>query len=143
MKRNESIKNLTTSEISIYKYVLDNINDVLSMNIQELSKNVHASPSSIVRCMKKIGYDGFREFKYSVYNRNRLNVYDLKPDYIVTEERNFFNLDITKIYGQDIESARKILLATKEIIFLVSGHRVFWQNTEQGNFLISDLIPSP
>ncbi|MHA5182545.1 MurR/RpiR family transcriptional regulator [Oenococcus oeni] len=121
MKRNESIKNLTTSEISIYKYVLDNINDVLSMNIQELSKNVHASPSSIVRCMKKIGYDGFREFKYSVYNRNRLNVYDLKPDYIVTEERNFFNLDITKIYGQDIESARKILLATKEIIFFGIG----------------------
>jgi DNA-binding MurR/RpiR family transcriptional regulator len=63
------IKKMTTStkfsvaEREIIKYVLENGDNVLEMSINELAKETYTSNSAIIRLCKKLGVQGFRNFK--------------------------------------------------------------------------------
>lgn len=65
----EQIKSLNELECMIYQYILDHQEQVLQMKIKELSQAIHVSTTSIIRFCKKIGCDGFTEFKikYRLY----------------------------------------------------------------------------
>lgn len=63
LKMNEVKDQLTNSEQKIVSCVLDNNEEVCKSSIQEFAKRCNTSPSSIVRFCKKIGFEGFQEFK--------------------------------------------------------------------------------
>lgn len=60
------IKNLSSGELSILRYVYENMEEVVKMSIQELSKQVSYSTATILRFCKKLGFYGFAEFKYAL-----------------------------------------------------------------------------
>lgn len=63
LKMNEVKDQLTNSEQKIVSCVLDNNEEICKSSIQEFAKRCNTSPSSIVRFCKKIGFEGFQEFK--------------------------------------------------------------------------------
>lgn len=53
----------SSSEKEIARYILNNGDDVLSMSVKELAKKTYTSPATIVRLCKKIGLEGYNDFK--------------------------------------------------------------------------------
>lgn len=62
----EKYQTLSESERYVLKYIVKHINQIPSMSIVKLSEEANVSTVTIVRLMKKIGYDGFTSFKYSI-----------------------------------------------------------------------------
>lgn len=62
-KFNNVRKNLSIKELNVADYIFDNRQDIKAMSIQELSKLTRASTSTILRLCKKLGYEGFSDFK--------------------------------------------------------------------------------
>jgi DNA-binding MurR/RpiR family transcriptional regulator len=63
LKINEMKDQLTNSEQKIANCILDNSHEVYNMSIHELANSCNTSSSSIVRFCRKMGFDGFKEFK--------------------------------------------------------------------------------
>lgn len=53
----------SNSEKQLAKYILENGETVLQYSIQELAKNTYTSPATIVRLCKKLGLEGYSDFK--------------------------------------------------------------------------------
>lgn len=74
--------NFSDSEKDIAKYILNNGDDVLRMSIKELAKKTYTSPATIVRLCKKIGLEGYNDFKikysaelqYDMHHADRVDV---------------------------------------------------------------------
>lgn len=70
------------SEKEIAKYILNHGEDVLSMSVKELAKHTYTSPATIVRLCKKIGLEGYNDFKikysaelqYDLHHTDRIDV---------------------------------------------------------------------
>lgn len=59
----EVIRQFTETEHHLYRYIMDNRDKVMFMRVRELSEVTHVSPASIVRFTRKLGCEGFSEFK--------------------------------------------------------------------------------
>jgi RpiR family glv operon transcriptional regulator len=57
---------LNPNELEIVSYILANQETAQTMSIVELAEKCLTSKSSIHRLVKKLGFDGFTEFKYSM-----------------------------------------------------------------------------
>lgn len=53
----------TQTEKEISHYILNHGDEVLSMSIKELAKKTYASPATIIRLCRKIGLEGYNDFK--------------------------------------------------------------------------------
>ena len=70
------------SEKEIAKYILNHGEAVLSMSVKELAKHTYTSPATIVRLWKKIGLEGYNDFKikysaelqYDLQHTDRIDV---------------------------------------------------------------------
>lgn len=70
------------SEKEIAKFILNHGDDVLSMSVKELAKHTYTSPATIVRLCKKIGLEGYNDFKikysaelqYDLHHSERIDV---------------------------------------------------------------------
>lgn len=55
---------LTDVERNIYQYIVENAELVPYQRVRELASNAHVSTSSVLRFLKKMGFDSFSEFKF-------------------------------------------------------------------------------
>ena len=62
-------KLFTKSEIEVINFIKENPNLVLNMTIGELANQTFSSNTTIIRICKKLGFNGFRDFKIE-YLRN-------------------------------------------------------------------------
>lgn len=70
------------SEKEIARYILNHGDDVLSMSVKQLAKQTYTSPATIVRLCKKIGLEGYNDFKikysaelqYDLHRGERIDV---------------------------------------------------------------------
>lgn len=53
----------TDLELTVVHYINDNANRVIDMSINELVKNTFSSKSTIIRICKKLGFNGYKDFK--------------------------------------------------------------------------------
>lgn len=60
------VNSLNETEAHVYNYVMQNKEKVLDESIRELAGDVHVSTATIVRFCKKLGCEGFMEFKYKL-----------------------------------------------------------------------------
>lgn len=66
----ETIKNLSQSELYILHYVYDHPDEVINMSIHEFAKTVAFSSATILRFCKKLNFSGFAEFKFALRQQN-------------------------------------------------------------------------
>ena len=59
----EQIKSLNELEMAVYQYVMQHQTAVSYMRIRELAAEAHVSTTTVLRFCKKLGCDGYAEFK--------------------------------------------------------------------------------
>lgn len=110
-----SMNDLTATEQSVYGYILANEEKVSYMRIRELADLTHVSTATILRLIKKLGFDGFVEFrttlKYKLKERYDL---DLNEEYL----KEFFNRSFNDNYQQYIDMAVDKIMEADMVFFL-------------------------
>ncbi|MFC0233781.1 MurR/RpiR family transcriptional regulator [Vagococcus entomophilus] len=64
----KGLDQLTDVELSVYQYMINNDSIIPFMRVREIALHTHTSPSSVMRLIKKMGYNSFPEFKLSFRN---------------------------------------------------------------------------
>lgn len=62
---------LSVSEKFLINYIENNYSKIANVSIVSLSELANVSTSTIVRSMKKLGYNGFTDFKYQIVNEDQ------------------------------------------------------------------------
>lgn len=62
----QSFENMTDSEKKIAEYVLNNTSEIYKLSAAELASFTDTSGASVIRFVKKIGFEGFQEFKIAL-----------------------------------------------------------------------------
>lgn len=65
----ESYDALSETERYLLNYIYEHLEEISKMSIVKLSENANVSTATIVRLMKKIGYDGYTSFKYNLHDK--------------------------------------------------------------------------
>lgn len=86
-------KLFTKSEIEVINFIKENPNLVLNMTIGELANQTFSSNTTIIRICKKLGFNGFRDFKIE-YLRNieSLKYLNNETDFTLPFQENGTNL---------------------------------------------------
>ncbi|MCL1631472.1 MurR/RpiR family transcriptional regulator [Sporolactobacillus sp. CPB3-1] len=72
---------LSDSEKFLLRYIQEHINEMPQISIVRLSEKANVSTATIVRTMKKLGYDGFTSFKIRLKDEHRRT-----PEFSVVEK---------------------------------------------------------
>ncbi len=59
-------KNLTDLELSILDYIVKNIEAIQDLGVRDIANATFASPSSVIRLSKKMGFTGYTDMYYSL-----------------------------------------------------------------------------
>lgn len=65
--RLQKTEELSGSERAVADYVLANTQKVCGMNTREVAKEAFVSPATVVRFSKRMGFEGFEQFKRQLY----------------------------------------------------------------------------
>lgn len=114
------IQKLNNLELSLYDYVMKNNKKVVYMRIRELADEAHVSTTTILRFYKKLGCDGFSEFKvkFKIYLEEN-EIKKVSDD--TSEIINFFKSIENKDMDKRIDKLCNLVKIANEIIFLGIG----------------------
>ena len=62
----DQMNQLSDLELDIYNYIISHRHEVIHMKLKDLSTDLHVSSSMITRVAKKLGYEGFLEWKAEI-----------------------------------------------------------------------------
>lgn len=60
---------LTETEKEILEYMVENLDSLTSLSSRELARKTYTSPTTIVRFVKKLGYQNYNDFKYNIISK--------------------------------------------------------------------------
>ena len=124
---------LSKGECAVADYAIAHLQNVVTMNVHELSQAANVSVATVIRFCKKIGFDGYRSFCISMaqgMNEKVDYVMDLQEDTATLEERirrvlmaNAETIQSTLKqldYGM-LEEAAEAILRCRSILFVGIG----------------------
>lgn len=120
MLSNEKLNSLTSTEITIYNFVLKNKDKVIYMRSRDLADLVHASPASVVRFARKIGYDSFSEFKIDLKKQLK-EENETKQSEMSIFYNDFFNHFVSVDYKTLIKESVELISAASLVLFIGNG----------------------
>ena len=90
----EKKEKFSHAEEALAEYILNNKGDVINMSIQELSAESFVSTSCVVRLCKKLGMDGFPEFKLTLATQlsNKEEEIIVDPNFPFLENDSFYEI---------------------------------------------------
>ncbi|KRL00499.1 MurR/RpiR family transcriptional regulator [Liquorilactobacillus capillatus] len=119
------LKTFTPTEIIIYNYLIAHPDETIKLSIRQLAVTIHVSSASIIRCIKKMGYDSFYEFKFDLKQKkvimrtNKLAAnYDTE---IIDLAREFFNRSLLQQYSNELVAFKKLITNTNNVFFFGIG----------------------
>lgn len=120
MFTHEEINSFNELEMSIYNYILHNQEKVTYMKIRDLADGAHVSTTTVLRFCKKLGCEGYSEFKLKLklYLQNRQ---DKQPDLDISALNGFFQRAQTEAFQASLEKALAILIKSTSIVFIGTG----------------------
>ncbi|MDR2834095.1 MAG: MurR/RpiR family transcriptional regulator [Streptococcaceae bacterium] len=127
---------MSKSEKEIFKLLLENIEVIPNSTINELATSIYISSSSLYRLVRKLGFQGYSDFKYHVTN-------SLKTEKIISDVTEEFlegtinEIKYThKINQQNLPNAAKLLLEKKERYVYGTG----WKQKQLVDNFASDMM---
>ncbi|KRN09057.1 MurR/RpiR family transcriptional regulator [Liquorilactobacillus mali] len=119
------LKGFTPTEILIYNYLIAHPDEALNLSIRQLGSAIHVSSASIIRCIKKMGYDSFYEFKYNLKQQQmNLQTKKLEADYdtkIINIASTFFRRPLLQQYSHELVSFKKLISNVDSVLFFGIG----------------------
>lgn len=108
-------------EIGVYNYIIQNKNSVSYMRIRELADETHVSTSTILRLCKKLGCDGFSEFKIKLKMEiNKNDDFTLKND--TSRISEFLNRVQAREFEAKISEAVKLMKSANNLLCVGFGN---------------------
>lgn len=113
----QQIKNLNELEMLVYQYIASHPNTVPYMRIRELAGEAHVSTTTVLHFCKKMGCDGYAQFKAMLKEQTGSPRSTLIPDSL-KEVQAFFEEANTPEY-QDLLDEAAAFIAKAERVFIV------------------------
>jgi len=124
----EEYESLSEAERHLLKYIHEHLEKIANMSIVTLSEQANVSTATIVRLMKKIGYDGYTAFKYNVHDKlghsdthNELNDIDLEIKQAIIKNENEVVKTIQMLSIGTIEDAIQKIYDSEKIYLFARG----------------------
>lgn len=128
-KLSNNLKETSTIDYHISKFILDNMDDLSKINIKTIATQCFSSSSTVTRFSKKIGFEGFSELKYKLKEelnslRNMKDVLNVNNFETILEDK-MAEILISMEKQKEISSIIKInefisRLDNAEIIYIVA-----------------------
>ena len=120
MFSDEQVQSLNELEREVYEFVMKNQSNVQYMRIRELADGAHVSTSTVLRFCKKVGCNGYAEFKLKLKEYfQQSNSMQIPDD--VTEVIDFLKKTATEEFDDKLEVLVDIIAHTSNIFFVGSG----------------------
>lgn len=117
----KEIQSLNELELAVYEYVMQHKSSVSYMRIRELAEEVHVSTTTVLRFCKKMGCDGYTEFKLRMKEYvGQREVVELPED--VTEIQAFFERMETRKFQKKLEEAVAVIARADRVVFVGMGN---------------------
>ena len=113
----QQIQSLNELELLVYRYINERPNTVPFMRIRELAAEAHVSTTTVLHFCKKMGCDGYAQFKWKLKEQAGTNQETHLPD-TLNELQNFLWRVGTPEYDAALDEAAG-LIARAERVFLV------------------------
>lgn len=120
----------TDTEEALADYILTHTDEVAEMNIGVLSASAHTSNAAVVRLCRKLGLEGYRDFRIALareLERARSHVFDVNPDKPFIEGTNTRDIlsSIAALSRQAIDASYEMVNAAdvRKAARLVRGAR--------------------
>ena len=114
----QELKSLNELEMLVYQYVTAHRSAVPYMRIRELATEAHVSTTTVLHFCKKMGCEGFSQFKWKLKEENGIDTQDKDIPDALNELQTFFWRVGTPAYREKLEQAAAII-ARMERIFMV------------------------
>lgn len=114
----QALKSLNELEMLVYQYVMEHRFAVPYMRIRELATEAHISTTTVLHFCKKMGCEGFSQFKWKLKEEGGTNARDKDISDSLSELQTFFWRVGTPAYQEKLENAAAII-ARMERIFMV------------------------
>ncbi|ENH97819.1 hypothetical protein J416_03631 [Gracilibacillus halophilus YIM-C55.5] len=120
MFTHEMIASFNELETSLYNYISQNSEKVAYMRIRELADHTHVSTATILRFCRKVGCEGFSEFKIKL----KMSLEEQKktviksPQHSITE---FFERTLKGDLEQTMDEAAAVISKADSVIFIGIG----------------------
>ena len=125
-------KGLTNTEKYLLAYIEEHIEEMPSISIIKLSERANVSTASIVRTMRKLGYDGFTSFKHDLKKQYRfanenlstfksLEVVDQKIQAVVVKNEQEVRRTIEQLDSRAIEDAVQAIFGAQRVYLFSRG----------------------
>jgi DNA-binding MurR/RpiR family transcriptional regulator len=123
---------MTESEKMIADHILNNPEEIYNLRIEDISKKLSLSLPTVFRFTKKLGFEGFKDFKVELIKDMaigmNIEVTNISDEGVEAVTKNMFekitgNLKETLsfINYRELEKAVNIIAASKRIIFFAVG----------------------
>ena len=115
----EKVKSLNELEYSIYVYLNKDKNKVKDLKLTDVADELHVSPSMVTRVCKKLGFDGFSEYKLHLRytEENNQKVKNEKLSYLL----DYFHRSTTESSILEIKTVANAIVNSNEILFFGLG----------------------
>ncbi len=120
----EVLQSFNDLEMLVYNYMMQNKSEVQYMTIRELSEKVHVSTTTIMRFCKKLGCEGWSEFRvqFKLYLKEEKNKKKkLASDNNLDELTHFLRTVTSTKYQEGLEAAVQVIREAKQVIFIGIG----------------------
>lgn len=117
----EVIKSFNDIELGIFEYIMANSLIIPFMTIRELAKEADVSTTSIMRFIKKVGYDSYNDFKYA-YKMSLKNENHLERNYDFSEVIDCLKKFNSTYYRDKFNEAMVLIGNSENVIFLGIGN---------------------
>ncbi len=114
----QELKSLNELEMLVYQYVTEHRAAVPYMRIRELATEAHVSTTTVLHFCKKMGCEGFSQFKWKLKEENGIAPREKDIPDALNELQTFFWRAGTPAYQEKLEQAAAII-ARMEHIFVV------------------------
>ena len=111
------IGSLNELELLVYRYIMEHPNTVPFMRIRELAAEAHVSTTTVLHFCKKMGCDGYAQFKWELKEQTGTNQEAHLPD-TLNDLQNFLWRVGTPEYDAALDEAAG-MIARAERVFLV------------------------
>lgn len=114
--KDDAIKNparLSKSEQELHKYICSHLDEVRHLTIRELANRAGTYPNTVVRYYKKLGYEGFTEFKSSI--QSDLKELDYEEFMIHASEQVIHTVNKMEVLYQNVVKETKQRLSISQM----------------------------
>lgn len=125
-------KGLTATEQFLLQYIEEHLEEIPKLSIVTLSERANVSTASIVRTMKKLGYDGFTSFKHDMKRQYQLalqnqddfqtlDLIDQKIQEVVIKNELEVRNTVRLLDNRMIEDAIQAIVGAKQVYLFARG----------------------